>query len=299
MIWIILSLFGHWVGIRCLSQYTQPIRDDGPKQHEVKAQTPTMGGVVILLGAILQLWLLDLLLHPISQALLGFGLIGLYDDIKKLYFKNSKGMRAKSKFLLQMLMAIIIILQLPKDSHMHILFQTYDIGILYVFFASIVITATSNAYNLTDGVDGLAASQGIILLVLFGTVAMMSHQADLVALSKVLIVMLMGFLWFNRYPARLFMGDVGSLAIGAALGVFSVMLKMEFLFALCASVLVFETLSVILQVAFFKMGYGRIFKMAPFHHHLELSGWRETQIVTVFAIVTMIMVLFGIYVYGV
>ena len=153
-----------------------------------------------------------------------------------------------------------------------------------------MIVASSNAYNLIDGIDGLAVSQGMIIVCFLGTVALMQGDFQLVEIATALMIMLIGFFWVNWHPAKLFMGDVGSLSVGAMLATFAILLKVEIIFGILSSVLVFETISVIIQVVFFKLGYGRVFKMAPFHHHLELSGWSEYLIVSVFAMITMIMV---------
>lgn len=298
MIRFILSALSFYFTTRLFANYAQPIRDDGPRQHLKKAATPTMGGAIIILGALYQLYYLDLLLHPVTQALVMFGFIGLYDDLKKLFYKNSRGLSAKVKFILQWVAALVIVLQLPALGEVSLFGYIIDIGPIYILFASFVIVATSNAYNLVDGIDGLAASQGLLLLFFFGAFSMAKQDLQLVHESMVLIVMLAGFLLFNFHPAKLFMGDVGALSLGAALGVFAVMLKIEFLFAATALILVIETCSVILQVTLFKMGKGRLFKMAPYHHHLELSGWSENQIVCLFSFVTIILIAFSGLIYG-
>lgn len=293
---LLLSILCFKLAIVFLKAYIQPIREDGPKHHNVKAKTPTMGGIVIILGSLIQLLIKGLVFHPVSIALIGFGLLGLYDDICKVKHQDTYlGIAPKFKFLLQWMLAFCI-LKMININHQVVFFGfEVSLGIFYWLFAAFIIVATSNAYNLTDGLDGLAASQGLILLFGYGVFAVSKGDHDLVNVIASIWTMLFGFYWVNRHPAKLFMGDVGSLSIGAVLGLLAVTLKVEIAFALASIFLVWETVSVILQVFFFKLGYGRIFKMAPYHHHLELSGWSESQIVIGASLLTILMLYLGTY----
>lgn len=296
MIRFLIAIMSYYIAIYILKSYVQPIRVDGPNHHNVKGKTPTMGGLVMILGALIQFVYKGNFFHPITWTLMGFGLIGLYDDIQKVMHKDTyKGIAPKIKFILQWVMAFGVLSLLPLDSQVTFFGYSLSLGSFYILFASFIIVATSNAYNLTDGLDGLAATQGLILLFGFGVLAIAKNDLILIEMITALWIMLFGFYCVNYYPAKLFMGDVGSLSMGAVLGLLSVLLKVELAFALAASVLVGETVSVILQVFFFKMGYGRIFKMAPFHHHLELSGWHETRIVRVASAFTIFMLYIGSY----
>lgn len=296
MIRFIIAIVSYYIAIYVLKSYVQPIRVDGPKHHNVKENTPTMGGLVILTGALIQFTVLGCFWHPITWTLMGFGFIGLYDDVQKVMNKDTyKGIAPKFKFLLQWVLAFWVLWMIPLDTQVSFFGYVLDLGHWYIIFASFIIVATSNAYNLTDGLDGLAATQGLILLFGFGVLAIAKNDLMLVEMITAMWIMLFGFYCVNYHPAKLFMGDVGSLPLGAVLGLLSVLLKVELAFALAASVLVGETVSVILQVFFFKMGYGRIFKMAPFHHHLELSGWHETWIVRLASVLTIFMLYLGSY----
>ncbi|MEC7030921.1 MAG: phospho-N-acetylmuramoyl-pentapeptide-transferase [Pseudomonadota bacterium] len=290
MIRIIVSSVFFQVAQLLLKSYIQPIRDDGPKSHLTK-RVPTMGGIAILLAVLFQLWFVGMLFHPFSQLLIGFGLLGMYDDVKKVYFSCSRGLGAKWKFSTQCLLSLLVLHQIPLDPALTLGSYSLNLGALYPVFAMLVVVSSSNAFNLTDGLDGLAASQAILLFMFFGAAALALNQGDVAKLSEVMVITLVGFLTVNSHPAKVFMGDVGSLPIGAILGFLAVVLKVELLFAVIACVMVWETASVIIQVALFKMGRGRFFKMAPFHHHLELSGWHEVHIVWLFAVVTLFMVL--------
>ena len=292
MIKVILSILFFQVAVLALRKFIQPIRDDGPVSHQNK-RVPTMGGIAIVVVVLLQFYArgVTMVFHPYMQLLVGLGGLGLYDDIKKLYYNNSRGLSAKWKFLLQCGISLGVLYQLPLDSQVAVGRWVLDLGWFYPIFAMLVMVSSSNAFNLTDGLDGLAASQAIILFIFLGAVGLALNQGMEAATCEAMIVALLGFLWINRHPAKAFMGDVGSLPIGGLMGLMAVMLKVELLFAVIACVLVWETISVIIQVVWFKMGRGRFFKMAPYHHHLEILGWSEVGIVWLFAGITTLLVL--------
>ena len=295
------------------------VREYTPEGHVVKRLVPTMGGLVILLSVLfssLLLMRLDLTYFwIISFCILGFGLIGLWDDYTKL--KNKKGISAKAKFSAQVFVATITALAIYHFTNVgtKIYFPLFknlqlDIGIFYIPFAVLVIVATSNAVNLTDGLDGLAvgpvmttaASLGIIAYAVghvsiakYLNIPYVPYAGDLTVLCFAIIGACLGFLWFNAYPAQMFMGDVGSLSLGAALAVIALIAKAELVLPIAGGVFVFETLSVILQVAYFKLTKGkRLFKMAPFHHHMELSGIPEPKIVVRMWIVSILLAVLAV-----
>lgn len=300
IIGIALAIASYYLGIYLLRNATQATGNRAG-HHQDKSKTPTMGGIVIVLGALIQFYGVSALSHPISLCLIGFAGLGLIDDVVKIKAKMKAvplqdcGMRAKYKFILQWGYAFFVLSLMTLDPVVNVLGYSLSLGKFYVIFAAFLIVATSNAYNLTDGVDGLAASQAILLLAGGAYLAWMKQEMLVFQMILMMETMLIGFLWVNKHPAKLFMGDVGSLSIGAVIGLLAVMLKVEILLGIAGFVLVFETLSVILQVSFYKMGYGRIFKMAPFHHHLELSGFSENQVVLFSSSLTLILMLLSSY----
>ncbi|SHK40235.1 phospho-N-acetylmuramoyl-pentapeptide-transferase [Thermocrinis minervae] len=280
------------------------VREYTPEGHVIKRYVPTMGGFVILLSILvssLLLMRLDLIYFwIITFCMVGFALIGFLDDYVKL--KNKKGISAKLKFSLQMVVATVtaLFIYFFTDVGTKLYFPVFknlqvDLGLFYIPFCVFVIVATSNAVNLTDGLDGLAIGPVMTTAGALGVVSYavghatlskylnipyVPYAGDLTVLCFAIVGAGLGFLWFNAYPAQLFMGDVGALSLGATLGVIAVVSKSELLLPIAGGVFVFETLSVILQVAYFKLTKGkRLFKMAPFHHHLELSGIPEPKIV--------------------
>ena len=314
-------LLGKWF-TNLLTQYQmgQPVREDGPASHAKKTGTPTMGGGLIL-GAILAatfLWA-DLTNHYVWLAIfvtIGFGAIGFWDDYLKCVQKNPKGLLPRAKFSLQIVAAAVaaigIYLSGPIGSHLSIPFIkgfTPDLGPFYIVFAIIVIVGASNAVNLTDGLDGLAIGPVIVAAVAYLIVTYVSgHKAlsaylliphipgagELSIFCGAIIGASMGFLWFNAYPASVFMGDIGSLPLGAALGVVAVIAKHELLLVLVGGVFVIEALSVIFQVVSFKSRGKRVFLMAPLHHHFELLGWHESKVVVRFWIASVILALLSL-----
>ena len=310
--------------IRRLGRYQigQLVRDDGPESHLVKAGTPTMGGALILVAiAIATLMWADLSNHYVWIVLLVttlFGAIGWVDDYKKLVLKNSDGLSARSKIFWQSLVALSVAVFLfmtastPAETALIVPFFkdiAISLGWLYVLLTYLVIVGTSNAVNLTDGLDGLAILPTVLIAGALGVFAYATGNvkiatylgipyiydtAELVVFCGALVGAGLGFLWFNAYPAMVFMGDVGALALGAALGIVAVLVRQELVFMVMAGIFVMETVSVILQVGSYKLTGRRIFHMAPLHHHFELKGWPEPRVIVRFWIITVILVLVGL-----
>jgi phospho-N-acetylmuramoyl-pentapeptide-transferase len=311
--------------IRKLTAYKigQSVRDDGPQTHLVKAGTPTMGGALILVAiAITTLLWADLSNRYVWVALvttLGFGIVGWVDDYRKVVYRNPKGLSARAKLFWQSVIAISVALylgltaELPAQTTMIVPFfkqVAIPLGLGgFVALTYFVIVGTSNAVNLTDGLDGLAIMPTVMIssaLAIFAYVAghavfskylgipHIPQAAELAVFCGALAGAGLAFLWFNAYPAEVFMGDVGALALGAALGIVTVIVRQEIVLLIMGGVFVVETLSVMLQVASFKLVGKRVFRMAPLHHHFELKGWKENQVVVRFWIITMMLVLFGL-----
>lgn len=310
--------------IRWLAKYQigQTIREEGPKSHYSKAGTPTMGGALILiavsLGVLLWSDLNNRYVWVVLLATLGFGLIGWIDDYRKLILRNSVGLRAKYKYLLQSLVGLGAAVFLystakfPVETQLIIPFfkdVVIEMGIFYVFFSYFVIVGTSNAVNLTDGLDGLAILPTVMIAGALGIMAYVTGNfyfakylfipyvpgvGEAAVFCSAIVGAGLGFLWFNTYPAQIFMGDVGALGLGAGLGVVAVIIRQELVLMIMGGIFVLETVSVILQVASFKLTGKRIFKMAPIHHHFELKGWPEPRIIVRFWIITFILVLIGL-----
>jgi len=311
--------------IRKLTAYKigQSVRDDGPKTHLSKAGTPTMGGALILVSITITtlLWadLHNRYVWVVLAVTLGFGLVGWVDDYRKVVHRDPKGLSARGKLFWQSLIGLVAAMYLatsatlPAQTELIVPFfkqVAYPLRIFgFVVTSYFVINATSNAVNLTDGLDGLA----ILPTVMVGSaLGVFAYVAGNVVFSKylgfpsipgageltVICAALSGaglaFLWFNAYPAEVFMGDVGALALGAALGTIAVVVRQEIVLFIMGGVFVVETLSVMLQVASFKLTGKRIFRMAPLHHHYELKGWKENQVVVRFWIITMMLVLVGL-----
>lgn len=295
--------------------FGQSIRDDGPQSHKKKAGTPTMGGWLILLSTIIPMILWIDLMNPLVVATIiitwGFGVIGYIDDYLKVSKKNTKGLSGKvrllGEFLISGVALLILIQYFNLNTTLTIPFVKsvmIDLGYFYILFGSLVIVGTANAVNLTDGLDGLAIVPVIISATTLGIFAYVTGHAsianylqiphvvgagELTPLAAAMIAGGLGFLWFNTYPAQVFMGDVGSLSLGGFLGTMAVLTKNELLMVLLGGVFVVEALSVITQVASFKLTGKRIFKMAPIHHHFELGGLTETKIIVRFWIISILL----------
>ncbi|MGL9717220.1 MAG: phospho-N-acetylmuramoyl-pentapeptide-transferase [Wolbachia sp.] len=297
--------------LKKISKNGQPIRLCGPESHLItKKSTPTTGGIIILISALLPVLLWVQLTPEIVLLVfvtLFFALIGFIDDYLKLKANNHQGLNAKIKILIQFIVVLMCIsifkLYFAEGFTKTFLFKgiIIDFGYLYVPFAAFVIVGSANAVNLTDGLDGLAATQATTSFVSLGLIAYMT-QADMniILFCIAFVGAILSFSWFNTHPAKIFMGDVGSLLIGAALGLTSILIKREVLFAVVGTIFVMETLSVIIQVSYFKytkFKYGkgrRIFLMTPIHHHFEKKGWSENEIVVKFWIIAIICSIFTI-----
>ncbi|ANU10471.1 phospho-N-acetylmuramoyl-pentapeptide-transferase [Planococcus antarcticus DSM 14505] len=275
-------------------KFGQSIREEGPESHMKKTGTPTMGGLVfsisIIITVLLVAWLADLLTAKVLILLLvlfGYGLIGFLDDFIKVVLKRNLGLTSLQKLIAQIVIAVISFVVLSSvdfETGLSIPFTDISIELswLYVFFIVFWLVGFSNAVNLTDGLDGLVAGTASIAFAAFGLLAIYQDEIGIAIFTFSVTGGLIGFLVFNKYPAKVFMGDTGSLALGGALAMVSILLKQELLLLLIGLVFVIETASVILQVGSFKLRQKRIFKMSPIHHHFELSGWSEWKVVLVF-----------------
>ena len=287
-------------------------RDDGPESHLKKQGTPTMGGIIIMLGIVIitiaayiyyrnvDIELAKNLL-PILGLTIGFGVIGFIDDFKKLVLKNTKGLKPSLKMLGLLIISVAYIMYLIKglnigtETYIPILKQYINIPIYaYIPFSILVILATTNAVNLTDGIDGLSSSVCTIIITCLTIIATILGVKEVVIFGAIVIGAVLGFLMFNIHPAKVFMGDTGSLFLGGVISGIALYLKMPLILILIALIPVIETVSVIIQVAYFKKTGKRVFKMAPIHHHLELSGWRENQVVMLFSIITLVVCVLGL-----
>jgi phospho-N-acetylmuramoyl-pentapeptide-transferase len=320
-----LALFIGPTMISLLSRYQigQQVRSDGPQSHLLKSGTPTMGGGLILvaMGLSTLLWadLSSRFIWILLETTLGFGLIGFYDDYLKLVVGNSKGMAARYKYLAQSIVGLTAafalhhLRQTPAETALYVpFFKSVAIPMStagFVAFSYFVIVGTSNAVNLTDGLDGLAIMPAVMVAVALGLFAYVTGNfkfatylqipyipgvGEVLIFSGSLVGAGLGFLWFNTYPAQVFMGDVGALAIGASLGTIAVIVRQEIVLFVMGGVFVLETVSVILQVASFKLTGKRIFRMAPIHHHFELKGWAEPKVIVRFWIISFVLVLVGL-----
>ncbi len=310
--------------IRYLSRYNigQNVRDDGPQSHFSKAGTPTMGGALILVAIIVStlLWsdLSSRFVWIVVMVTGGFGIIGWVDDYKKIVFGNSRGLSAKAKYLWQSIIGLTAAYilfstaQVPIETQLILPFfknVVLDLGWFYIVLAYLVIVGSSNAVNLTDGLDGLAILPTVLVGGALGVFAYVTGNTnfagylgipyvpgvgEMVVFCGAVVGAGLGFLWFNTYPAQVFMGDVGALALGAALGIVAVIVRQELVLFIMGGIFVVETISVVLQVASYKLTGRRIFRMAPLHHHYELKGWPEPRIIVRFWIITVILVLIGL-----
>lgn len=276
----------------------QSIREDGPQTHMVKSGTPTMGGLVIIAAVLITCLTAgetttDMLI--IIAAFVAFGILGFLDDFVKVTLKRNLGLTAKQKFLLQVLIAVGLALYQSKVSvygttvFVPFIDKYIDFGIWYIPFVAFVVVAMVNSVNLTDGLDGLASGVTLIVAVFLALVGSDFGFTTTSVFCSAMAGACLGFLMFNRHPAKVFMGDTGSLALGGGIAAAAIMMNIEMIIPIAGGVYVAETVSVILQVASYKLRGKRIFKMAPLHHHFELSGWKETKVVLVFWMVTFVL----------
>ncbi len=321
---IVILLTPLFIKISKKNRLGDVIRDDGPISHKSKKGTPTMGGIIFAFAAIFSslLWsnitnrfVLILIFTTLFGASLGF-----IDDYLKIKRNNSNGLKAKTRLAVEILFAILVIyiIHIIYMSN-HFLYSTnlffpitkltVNLGMFYFVFASFVIVGSANAVNLTDGLDGLATGLSLIIMIVFILASYLAGNLDFATYLKIPHIIgageisvylsaffgsLLGFLWYNCYPAEIFMGDTGSLAIGTVMGVTAVMIKDEILLAIAGAVFVIETVSVILQVSNFKLTKKRIFMMTPIHHHFELKGWKEPKIIIRFWIMGLIVAIFSL-----
>jgi phospho-N-acetylmuramoyl-pentapeptide-transferase len=320
---VITFIIGPWI-IKKLKKHsmTQHVRDDGPRTHLNKTGTPTMGGILIISSVLISIlmWgdLSNKYILIMMAAISGFGLIGLADDYLKAVKRNPKGLRGWYKFSLQIILAMAIGLLFyhnPHDPYIAKLsipfFKKWliDLGWFYIPFSILVIVGSSNAVNLTDGIDGLAIGLVGIACLANGALVYISGHAgfsrylhvlylpgtgELTVFCGAMFGAALGFLWYNSYPAEIFMGDVGSLGLGGALGTLAVITKQEIVLAVVGGIFVIETFSVIIQVVSFKLTGKRVFKMAPIHHHFEEKGWPEPKVIVRFWIVGIILALLSL-----
>ncbi len=320
---VICLLFGpKLIGWLTAAKIGQSVRNDGPETHFSKAGTPTMGGAMIIVAvAISTLLWSDLAVKQVWFVLfvtIGFAAVGWVDDYRKVVLSNSVGLTARKKLLWQTLIAGVAVVSfyftvsdVAELTLVVPLFKNADIylGLIFIPFAFLVIVGSSNAVNLTDGLDGLAILPSVMVAAGLGLIAYLSGHAlfasylhmpnikgsgELTVFCAAMIGAGLGFLWFNTYPAQVFMGDVGALSIGAALGAVAIMVRQELVLFIMGGIFVLEAVSVILQVGSYKLTGRRIFRMAPIHHHFELKGWPEPRIIVRFWIITIILVLVGL-----
>lgn len=288
-------------------------RDDGPESHFSKKGTPTMGGIIIALGIIIgtiggyiyystREVEVAKKLFPLLIITIGFGLIGFVDDYKKLVLKNTKGIKPSSKMLGLLLIAvsytfyIMKVLNLGTETYIPFLKTYINVSAwLYIPFAIFVMLGTTNAVNLTDGIDGLSTSISAIIVTCLTVIAIILDVKEIIVFGSIIVGACLGFLIFNLNVAKVFMGDTGSLLLGGVISAIALYLKMPLILLLIAAIPVLETLSVVLQVVYFKKTGGRrLFKMAPLHHHFELSGWNENKVVSIFSILTLMLCIIGL-----
>lgn len=305
----LLSVLAYPVFIRRMDQlqYGQQIREDGPARHAQKSGTPTMGGLVITASAVIATLFTAGLAKPLLVALpvfLGCGLLGFLDDYLKIVRKQSLGFKARSKLFGMLIIAVIFMILLSLAGlynpvvNLPFFNLTFNLGYIYPLFVLLLITGFSNSVNLTDGVDGLAAGTAALAFAAFAYIGYRAGIPSVALFCAALTGACLGFLVFNRHPARLFMGDVGSLALGGALAAVAVIAAADLFLLIIGAVFVLEALSVTLQVASFQLTGKRIFLMSPLHHHFELKGWSEWRVVSLFWLAGLVFALTGIWQYN-
>jgi phospho-N-acetylmuramoyl-pentapeptide-transferase len=288
-------------------KFGQKIRDDGPSRHIKKSGTPTMGGIMFIVATAVTTLIFagrNAQVFLVLFVFVGFGLLGFLDDFIKVALHRSLGLRAREKLAGQIILGLTLgflcvwllhrgtVVEIPN-------LISFDLGLFFPLFTILVLVASTNAVNLTDGLDGLAAGLMFISSLTYAIIAYFQGMNNLVVFALAVVGSCLGFLVFNKYPAKVFMGDTGSLALGAALGIMAVLTKTELLLPILGGVYVIETLSVIIQVISFKTTGKRVFRMSPLHHHFELVGWKETKVVGVFWLTGLIFALItlGIWYY--
>ncbi len=300
---ILAALLGIWfIPVLTKLKFGQEIREEGPKWHAKKSGTPTMGGLIFITAiaiACLICYILGMPMGVETIMLLSisviYGLIGFVDDYIKVILKRNLGLTAKQKFLLQLVAAIAFVAWAVYGANISTTISipftafSFDMGVFYIPFVTLVILATVNSVNLTDGLDGLATSITCIVAIFFMLFAQRMQSSEVALFAAIVLGALVGFLLYNKYPAKVFMGDTGSLFLGGAVCGMAILLKHPLVLLIVGFVYVMESLSVILQVASFKLTGKRIFKMSPIHHHFEMCGWSEVKIVLVFTFVTAIL----------
>ena len=309
---VTVTLGSKFIGFLQIKKFGQFVREEGPQTHLIKQGTPTMGGVVMLVGLVSALFVvarpnvLTLTTLLLVSAVAG---IGLYDDWQKISNKRNEGLRARYKaFLLILAVVVADVMALHyvgltqnvivPGFNKNLVLGPGVIGVaLFSFLMLLVIVGTTNAVNLSDGLDGLAAGAGAIALLAYTAIAFLEREYDLAVICGAMVGAIIGFLWFNSHPAQVFMGDTGSLAIGGVLAAAAVLTKTEMLLPIIGGIFVLEALSVIIQYVYYKLTSKRVFKMAPIHHHFELSGWEENKVVMRFWIIQAAFAVVGFVLY--
>ena len=315
LISFVISVIGGLIIIPILRKLKvgQIERNEGPVSHLKKQGTPTMGGIIMIIAMIISVTGTYIYLHatgngeignkllPLLLISIGYGMIGFIDDFKKLVLKNTEGLKPSYKMFGLLIIAVIYVLflinglKIGTETYIPFLKQYITMPMfLYIPFAIVVILATTNAINLTDGIDGLSSSVSSIIITCLTVIGISNGIYEVSFFGSIVIGVTLGFLMFNLHPAKVFMGDTGSLMLGGVISGIALYLKMPLLLVIIALIPVIETLSVIIQVAYFKKTGNRIFKMTPIHHHFELSGWRENKIVIVFSLITLVMCFTGL-----
>ncbi|HZB82285.1 MAG TPA: phospho-N-acetylmuramoyl-pentapeptide-transferase [Rubrobacteraceae bacterium] len=309
---VTITLGSKFIGFLQIKKFGQFVREEGPQTHLIKQGTPTMGGVVMLVGLVSALFVvarpnvLTLTTLLLVSAVAG---IGLYDDWQKISNKRNEGLRARYKaFLLILAVVVADVMALHyvgltqnvivPGFNKNLVLGPGVVGVaLFSFLMLLVIVGTTNAVNLSDGLDGLAAGAGAIALLAYTAIAFLEREYDLAIICGAMVGAIIGFLWFNSHPAQVFMGDTGSLAIGGVLAAAAVLTKTEMLLPIIGGIFVLEALSVIIQYVYYKLTSKRVFKMAPIHHHFELSGWEENKVVMRFWIIQAAFAVVGFVLY--
>ena len=309
---VTITLGSKFIGFLQIKKFGQFVREEGPQTHLIKQGTPTMGGVVMLVGLVSALVVvarpnvLTLTTLLLVSAVAG---IGLYDDWQKISNKRNEGLRARYKaFLLILAVVVADVMALHyvgltqnvivPGFNKNLVLGPGVIGVaLFSFLMLLVVVGTTNAVNLSDGLDGLAAGAGAIALLAYTAIAFLEREYDLAVICGAMVGAIIGFLWFNSHPAQVFMGDTGSLAIGGVLAAAAVLTKTEMLLPIIGGIFVLEALSVIIQYVYYKLTSKRVFKMAPIHHHFELSGWEENKVVMRFWIIQAAFAVVGFVLY--